>query len=254
MYVNKIGSYHRENGTNNQDSGFEFNYFNCVVDGCSEGKHSEVGAKLFSKKLLETLLLKAKHAEINEFDSYYADQDRTGLLTEIFEHVLDFLTIPMINRKRYVENIHNYMLFTILMLEESWNEWVLNICGDGFVITQDNFDNIEFHDIDHCSTPMYLSYIYLNAENLELSEIELKFLRNQSFKTFRYDKELYMSVGIASDGLAYVIGTEYEDEFKDLLLKRKDVLIKRFINKINYRARRLGGSGFFKDDITISMR
>ena len=190
----------------------------------------------------------------NNCYNYDDNQNRIKSIIEVFENVLNFLTIPMIDKKRFIESIHNYMLFTILILEERWDEWVLNICGDGFVITQDYFDNVKFYDIDHCSTPMYLAYNYFNLENLELSKSELESLRAQSFKTFKFDKSKYKSVGIASDGLAYIIGTDYETELKEIILKGKDFLIKRFINKINYEARKLGGSGLFKDDITISMR
>jgi hypothetical protein len=175
-------------------------------------------------------------------------------VTKIFEQVLNFITEPYINSYKFIEDIHNYLLFTILLLEEKEREWILYICGDGFVITQDYEDNIEFHDIDHCSAPMYLAYVYINSENLDLSEDEKYFVKNNIFKTFSYRKADYKAVGIASDGIAYVIGSEFQEDFKEALLKRKDFLVKRLINKLNYKTRKIGGSGFFKDDITISMR
>lgn len=45
MVINKIGQQHIDYGTNCQDYGIEFDGMKVVCDGCSEGKHSEVGAK-----------------------------------------------------------------------------------------------------------------------------------------------------------------------------------------------------------------
>ena len=47
MFINKIGTEHLETGMNCQDYGFVGERSSYVCDGCSEGKHSEVGAKLF---------------------------------------------------------------------------------------------------------------------------------------------------------------------------------------------------------------
>ena len=47
MVINKIGQQHIDYGTNCQDYGIEFDGMKVVCDGCSEGKHSEVGAKAF---------------------------------------------------------------------------------------------------------------------------------------------------------------------------------------------------------------
>jgi len=252
VYINKIGSYHTEIGTNNQDCGFDFKKFNCVVDGCSEGEHSEIGAKLFTKRLRDFLILRDKFA-----DKY--SQTRIGKvgvyeIVKIFEDLLEFVAPTNQIYDKYLSDIHNNMLFTILFLQEDAWGWDFYICGDGFVITQDHNDVIKFHDIDHAPAPMYLAYSYVKPESLALSDEEKSYLKQTPFKVFRYYKKEYKSVGIASDGIAYIAGTEQEDKFKELFPKKKDFLIKRFINQMNNDIRKVGGSGFFKDDITISMR
>ena len=47
MFINKIGMEHLEMGMNCQDYGIIGDTWAVVCDGCSDGKHSEVGAKLF---------------------------------------------------------------------------------------------------------------------------------------------------------------------------------------------------------------
>ena len=47
MFINKIGTQHLEIGKNCQDYGLEKGRFKLVCDGCSEGEHSEIGAKSY---------------------------------------------------------------------------------------------------------------------------------------------------------------------------------------------------------------
>lgn len=47
MVVNKIGAQHLDYGRNCQDCGLENETIKLVCDGCSEGEHSEVGAKAY---------------------------------------------------------------------------------------------------------------------------------------------------------------------------------------------------------------
>lgn len=53
MNVLKMGFSHKEGSINCQDAtGIYGDNFKVVCDGCSEGKHSEIGAKLFCKLLV----------------------------------------------------------------------------------------------------------------------------------------------------------------------------------------------------------
>lgn len=271
MIINKMGSYHAKFGRNNQDSGFEIEGFSCVADGCGEGKHSEVGTKLFVRKLYEILSKMTIPFEKR------SDSEMTDLVKDAFKNSLIALmhwSLRGVNLwapsltdhlspcniytgsdkyKQFVKDINDYYLFTILLLEEGEEFWRLSVAGDGFIITQDHEDDVKFINIDYTDDPMYLGYSYIDKEYLDFTNGQEIFWE-YPIQTFKYDKEQYKSIGIASDGLRYIIGSEHEDEFKEVLLKKKDYLMKRFINKLNYQSQKYGGSGFFKDDITITMR
>jgi len=226
MFINKIGSEHVTYGKNNQDFGFEWQGFLCVVDGCSEGEHSEVGAKLFSKKLLEVIkdrkMIKPRDIDI------------------AFLGVKNFVARRGdVNYDDYLHDVINYMCFTIMVLIERERSWELIMCGDGVVITQDHDDNMKFLSIDHSSTPMYYAYSFVDREYLSLAEdVEV------GFKKIVYAKDEYKAIGIASDGLEKIIGTEHEEYFKILMKDRKEWAIRRKINQLH---------SIFKDDITIAI-
>ena len=73
MLINKIGSEHIKYGINNQDFGYEDYVHKVVVDGCSEGKHSEVGAKLFCKMFANTCVEKRLFDSPSDVDSFVTD-------------------------------------------------------------------------------------------------------------------------------------------------------------------------------------
>lgn len=243
--------YHAEIGMNNQDCGFQLANVACIADGCSEGKNSEVGAKLFCKCLFDYLAIDLNSNQDGGLSNCALDIDK---VLKIFEKVLNFIAPKKQDYSKRVNDIRNNMLFTILLLIEDRTGWDFYICGDGYLIVQDVFDRLYFHEIDHQTTPLYLAYAYLKEHSLDLEEETYEKLNERPFKYTRLQKQYYSAVGIASDGLRYIIGSEDEEEFKKLLLQRKPYLINRFINKKNYQIRKLGGNGFFKDDITIVMR
>ncbi len=240
-----MGSYHIEYGINNQDSGFEYKNVNCVIDGCSEGKHSEVGAILFAKKLQELVI------NLESLNNLNIRVDLSDII-KIYEKIKNVITrcsptILSLNYNDYLRDMINYMCFTILYLEELKDAWILHICGDGYIILEDKNEIITFHEIDHSETPMYLAYSYIDKEHVGLLENA-----KLGFKTYKFSKSEYKALGIASDGLRFVVGSEYEDNFKDLIKNRKKFVIMRKINQINNQHKNVGG--FFKDDLTISMR
>jgi hypothetical protein len=200
MVINKMGNEHLIYGINNHDYGFETDIMKCVVDGCSEGKHSEVGAKLFC----------------HMFESSYNIDMTFDFLLKIFNNIQD---------------IKNYLCFTVLYIIENSKEFIVNYCGDGYIITQDKNDFINYIKLDDTEYPMY--YIYKFVPTCFFNQDEVKF--NQMI----FSKEEFKNVGVATDGLRYV---EHFNEFKDLLLLNKPIKIKRYINK---------NQNIFKDDITV---
>lgn len=208
MFINKIGMEHLESGMNCQDYGREGEGWAVVCDGCSEGKHSEVGAKLYC-------------------------------------HLVDNWKFPFENIKKMIELIGNepktlrdYLSFTILELSDSDSEAVVRYCGDGYIILQDHDGNITFEELSDGEYPKYYIYNYISDEYLK------HYKDGVSFSQKTYSKEKYDKVGIASDGLRYILQADEElkQEFINCLKSGKELKTKLFINR-NHK--------IFKDDVTI---
>lgn len=251
MFINKIGKHHLELGENCQDFGKFVDYTNnnkysneeeiylqhkLVCDGCSEGKHSEVGAKLY------TLLNESPITELN-----YTMDNIIRLLSISDKFNSLFCTFE--NIKTNPQIIKDYCCFTIL---DCWNiksldnnpdydVFVVHYCGDGYIITQDHEDNIDFIKIDDGEYPKYLAYNYITDKS------KLKYYKEGvDFTREIFRKDQYKNVGVASDGIRYILDCDDEElkqEFISILKDQKEVKMKRFINK---------HQSLFKDDITIS--
>lgn len=225
MFVNKVGYSHWIEGRNCHDFGFDLDKYKCVADGCSEGLHSEVGAKSFCY-LIERYLK-------NSCD-----------LSEIFQ---------ILNKTFKEDNDKfNYLLFTFIILNENDNDYEVTYCGDGIIIKQKFDDSFEYEELDKGNTPSYFSYNFINPEKLS------KYKEGVKYNNLIFSKDDYKSIGIASDGIQYIINSPFKDEFEKNLLKRSAVGIKRLINR-EQRKRYLQENGvfqikpigFFDDDITI---
>ena len=215
MFINKTGFDHVEYGINNQDFGIENEDVKCIVDGCSEGKHSEVGAKLFCHLL-------------NKFGSLLSSE-RKLTIDLIFTSILNIIGYE-------AKDIRDYMCFTTLYVVETEKEFIANICGDGYIIKHTIDDKIEYEKIDNGKYPIYYAYNYTPKESLGM------YKDGVNFQEYRFSKDEYKSIGVASDGLRYIFGKEFETEFTNLILKRKVSAIKRLINREHKH---------FKDDITL---
>lgn len=210
MFINKIGWEHKESGRNCQDFGFEQPFESIVCDGCSEGEHSEVGAKLFC----------------------YLMQDGICPYYTAFETMLEIFGNDY-------KALKNYLCFTIIDLtKEREKFWDLNYCGDGFVILQDHDGNITFEELSDGEFPKYYVYNYIDEQYLKHYKNGVSFLHKEYFK------EQYQKVGIASDGLRYILQADEDlkKEFIECLKSGKELKTKLFINRNHH---------IFKDDITI---
>lgn len=208
MFINKIGWEHMESGRNCQDYGFEGDVSSYVCDGCSEGEHSEVGAKLFCHLIREYHDIREVFAEL------------TGL----------FFKEP--------KALKNYLCFTILSVAESLTYFHVNYCGDGYIILQDCRGNITFEELSDGEYPKYYVYNYIDKECLK------HYKDGVEFESKKYSKEKYRKVGIASDGLRFILNADEElkQEFIECLKSGKQVKTNLFINRHHK---------IFKDDITI---
>jgi hypothetical protein len=217
MFINKIGYSHWEVGKNNHDYGFEQGNIKCVVDGCSEGLHSEVGAKLYC----------------------HLFKNSNGTLTEqkIFQKFEDIIDTGLeTNDKEWAKTILNYFLFTILTLIDRVNLWEVRTCGDGVIIKQTWDDKFEYDIIEQNGKPKYYAYNFV--PKIYLTDYQ----DGVDFDIKIFFKQDYKAVGIASDGLQYILNSEFKDEFEEYLRDRKEVKINRLINREHK---------YFKDDITI---
>lgn len=208
MFTNKIGMEHLETGMNCQDYGFEGNRESVVCDGCSEGKHSEVGAKMFCFLTQEA-----------------------GIASAAFDRIVNFFGY---NPK----TLKDYASFTTIKLIHGAESWIVNYCGDGYVILQDHDGNITFEELSDGEYPKYYIYNYIATQYLKHYKDGVFF----SQKT--YSKEEYAKVGIASDGLRYILQADekLKQEFIKCLKSGKEMKVKLFINR-NHK--------IFKDDVTI---
>ena len=238
MFVNKIGQHHLELGENCQDAG-KVEYFpdepiykshKLVCDGCSEGKHSEVGAQL-----------------------YALNQNSVGELHSAMENIIKITScdplsfhLPWSSITTNPSLIRDYCCFTILDLwelstvEEENNIFILYYCGDGYIITEDIDGNIDFIKIDDGEYPKYLAYNYISDKS-RMSHYK----DGVDVSTRVFPKKEFKNVGVASDGIRYILNHDenLRDEFIQILKDNKEIKMKRFINK---------HQNIFKDDITIA--
>jgi len=216
MFINKIGKEHLEYGMNCQDYGCEAPKFKLVCDGCSEGLNSEVGAKLFCLKMLSW---RQSCRDITQSELDYS-----------FRKIVDFIGHdPQI--------LKDYMSFTILNVSDYGDNFLVSYCGDGYVITEDYNEEINFIKLDNGEYPEYYIYNFIPKNMLKC------YTNGVDFIELFLEKEQYKYVGVASDGLRFILKEpELLEEFKVLLHERKETKLKRFINK---------HQAIFKDDITI---
>jgi hypothetical protein len=64
-----------------------------------------------------------------------------------------------------------------------------------------------------------------------------------SFSKLLFSKDEYKNIGVTTDGLRFVFGQIFEEEFINLISKNKISAAKRLINREHK---------YFKDDFTIS--
>ena len=213
MFINKIGYEHIEKGLNCQDFGFEYGNIKCVMDGCSASKHSEVGVKLFSHLFSKGL---------NIYECF-------NKLLEIFPDYHD---------------IENHLLFTVLCVSENDDEYVVDICGDGYIIKQKYDNSIEYEKIGEGNTPPYFAYNFVPQSRLP------KYKDGVVFERHIFTKSEYKAIGVASDGLEYILNSPFKEEFEQLLIRRKEFPIRRLINR-EQKYIEDGIVKYFSDDISI---
>ena len=206
LFINKIGYEHHQEWKNCQDFGFIDERTKCVVDGCSEGKNSEVGAKLFCHLFQQTHNIK-----------------------QTFETLLSLYP--------HFEDIKNHLLFTILYVTEDEENFYVHTAGDGYILKQNHENKFSYERLDFDNSPPYYSYNFVPKEYLK------KYQDGVVIEVKSYSKQEYKNIGVATDGLEYLLRSEHKESFETYLLERKEFSIKRLINRFH---------AVCKDDVTIS--
>lgn len=226
MNVLKMGTAHKQSDINCQDAtGSLGNRLKVVCDGCSEGKHSEVGAKLFCKMFVN------KYANfVNKGKNFI---DIPALMMTIMDELVQLFGDNQ-------QDIKDYLSFTILVAEKipESNDFYVYYCGDGYVIKSKDDGYVTFEKLDCGAYPKYLAYNYIYSDFMKAygSGVRIEML----------EYENYCNVGVASDGIRFVADLEDDNnlkkEFKQILLSGKDMKMKLFFNR---------NSTIFQDDFSV---
>lgn len=223
MIISKQGYDHFIYDINNQDNAFQDGLIKVVTDGCSSGKHSELGCKLFELSFKKTV-------------ENYIGNEQNNILYVYLDIMHIFRIYPSLEIDAKKKNIiYEYLMFTNLILHEDNDMFWLFYNGDGVVILQDEkgVDFLEINDGYEKNTPRYYIYKFINENEVGME-----------MKTMGFPKNKYKRVGIASDGICYLFKMDeaLQYEFKEYLMNDEEIKIRRFINK--YREK-------FKDDVSL---
>lgn len=229
VLINKMGSLHVFEDIANQDYFLVVDNIKMVLDGCSQDENgnwlkSEVGVKLFSQ-LFERLPKDIR--------------DDPNSLETCVNLVFDKLILLATDKHFISQNF----CFTILIVYELEDRFIVKYCGDGYIIARrknagELEEEIEYISLDsECSEgcPKYYVYNYIPSKI---------YSEGVTFETMEFLKEEYENVGVATDGLRYLLdlGFGVKSKLNDNLINDKAGRIRVQIAR-NYDS--------IKDDITI---
>ena len=225
MIISSQGYDHFTGGINNQDFGVEMPRCVLILDGCSGGKFSEVGAKLFGQFF-------SRKEECDKVEKF---EDN---VKQVFEDLICMVVKYYPNRGDLEENyIMENLLFTIIACFETEKEYIVKLFGDGYIFTQNSRDLLSYMKFSYGQAPPYVAYKFCDMSNTGLD------FSNANFKTFHFDKKSFKRVGIASDGL-FPIAKGNIPKADDFIKEGKITGIKGLI---------IGNRQMFNDDVTIGM-
>ncbi|MDX2255393.1 MAG: protein phosphatase 2C domain-containing protein [Pseudanabaenaceae cyanobacterium bins.39] len=239
-----IGRNHVLAGKNNQDA-YQIvanNKFIAAVvcDGCSSGKHSEVGAKLGARLVVEEIgnLL---NQEVNQ-DSQISIPDFWNLIKfNLLQKLKNLVTLT----NGDMEFVNNYLLFTILGVVITEGEMVTFSMGDGAIAINGELNQIPAYANN---APPYLAYGLYKPDAIDfeirdrLPTVELE------------------SILIATDGIDDLLKVEdihqfwQEDRYfqNPDAIRRKLAMLNREEVKPDWNKRELNRrSGVLSDDTSL---
>ena len=223
MLINFQGFEHFLKHVNNQDYFYVTPRMLLVLDGCSSGKYSEVGTRLFTQLFSR----KEENDSVEKFESN---------VKEVFDEIIEIM------RKYYpdqesLENdfIMENLLFTIIACFDCKDKFIVKMFGDGYIITHNNRDRLSYMKFSYGKCPPYFAYKYCKM-------LTPNIYKDYEFKTFEFDKKIFKSVGIASDGILPIVKSS--DHGMDFyILKKDNVGLQMAVRMKNQ---------LFSDDVTIA--
>lgn len=184
------GRDHRLIDKNNQDAKCTYiddkKIIAIVCDGCSEGKNSEVGAKIASRLLVEEIKKQSTKSLQAVTESQFWEIVRQNVLAQI-------RCLALSLGGSFTQVIVDYFLFTIVGFVLTENDFILFSIGDGYV--QINDENISIGPFPG-NEPPYMAYSLLDSSMTKKDPELLKFNMLKVIKT-----EQVTSVIIGSDGI-----------------------------------------------------
>lgn len=229
VLISKIGSLHTFEGIPKQDNLLAIDNVKMVLDGCSQDEKgnwlkSEVGVNLFTQ-LYERL-----------------PQD-IRCNPDLIESCTSLIFEKLLSLTNDVSFIANNFCFTILVLYELEDRFVVRYCGDGYIITRkkdilEGEKEIEYISLEsECNEGCPKYYVYNYIPSILYSD-------GVTFKQKEFLKSEYEKVGIASDGLKYLLDLGF-----GTVKKLNENLINDKAGRIRVQIAK--NSESIKDDITI---
>jgi hypothetical protein len=265
-----MGFDHLKGGRNNQDGVCVLSdgdsLIGIVCDGCSEGKYSEVGARLGARLIAEAIKRNIRH--LTERPNPTSPSDRT-LLTLLLERARQDVTAQL----RVLANamggslsrtVTDYFLFTVIGVLLTERTGAVFSIGDGLVVL--NGEVIQIGPFPG-NEPPYLAYAITGSSLTDKEPGLLEFKLQGVLPTHEIN-----SVLIGSDGLDYMmkkadqdmpgkaepvgpISQFWKDEryFRNAdMVRRKLALLNREQVKIDWEEKRtIRQIGLLPDDTTL---
>lgn len=219
MQICKQGNGHYLNGINNQDYYYMENNLKLLMDGCSEGKFSEVGTRLF-------------YQFFSKLDEKFNVEKFEENVKTVFSNMISFFS--QTGKKNIADFVVDNMLFTIIACFELEDKFIVKYIGDGYIITVNSEDMVSYIRLSYGKTPPYYAYNIIPAST---------YSKKLEFKSFEFNKSDFKNVGIATDGIAPIVEKRITDDFQKIILGLDTRYTAEGIIKSN--------QGNFFDDVTI---
>jgi len=193
------GTNHIHSGTNNQDAFFsvvgEQSIVAVVCDGCGSCRHSEVGAKLGARLVVEAIDTQIKRQQADQKDQIDRDFWQ-GLQQTLLGQLHDLAVVlsgASSSPQKLAQIVKDYLLFTIVGVAITPAETAIFSIGDGAIAINDKVISIEsFSD----NAPPYLAYGLFDRSQVKLCVHD------------RIATDEVISIALATDGIHDLIAAE----------------------------------------------